>query len=289
LAYWADILYEKCQDPAEKNPDSPYYLDEKYIQAPENFPVENYSTRIIVLDFLGKQMNRIFLNDDLSLNYSFISDTIINRYFKDFEVYYAGKIRGKYNEFNRANELIRNRLYKLLKKHKDDNIMLIGHSMGSIIAFDVLTFLAPEIKINTFITMGAPLGLPVVISKIAAEQRQQGIKQNKVGTPPGVIKNWFNFSDILDKVALNYKLSDYYSENQSGVKPIDILVINNYEINGIRNPHKSFGYLRTPDFSKILNEFILSEGVSIKQKVSLRINKITNNLKSLISIKKLNP
>ncbi len=286
IAYWADILHEKCQDPDEKNPDSPYFLDEKYVEAPEYFPVENFSTRKKVMDFLGKQMNRIFLNEDLSLNYSFISDTIINRYFKDLEIYYTGNIRDKYNQIKRAYELIRNRLHKLLKEHKDDNIMLIGHSMGSIIAFDVMTFLAPDIKINTFITMGAPLGLPVVISKIAAEQRQRGIIQNKLCTPPAVIKNWFNFSDILDKIALNYKLSDNYSENQSGVKPVDIHVINNYEIDGIRNPHKSFGYLRTPEFSKILNEFIVAEKLSIKQKVSRRINIITNNLKSLISTNK---
>ena len=43
--------------------------------------------------------------------------------------------------------------------------MLIAHSMGSIIGFDVLTFLATDIKINTFITIGSPLGLPVIIKQ----------------------------------------------------------------------------------------------------------------------------
>lgn len=282
LVYWADILHEKSQDPGEKDPDSPFFMDEKYTIAPEEFPVEDHSTRKKIVDFLRKQMNRILLNEDLSLNYSFISDTIINRYFRDLELYYTGKIRAKDNNTHNAAELIRERLYSTLNEHRDDEIMLIGHSMGSIIAFDVLTFLAPDIRINTFITMGSPLGLPVVISKAAAEMKQKGMAADHVSTPPGVIKNWYNFADILDKVSLNYKLSDCYSANEHGVKPIDMLVINNYELNGIRNPHKSFGYLRAHEFSNILNDFILSEKLTVKQKVRRGINKITDNLKSLI-------
>ena len=131
--------------------------------------------------------------------------------------------------------------------------------------------------------MGSPLGLPVVISKIADEYKQRGVELNKIRTPPGVTKNWYNFSDILDNVAFNYKLSDYYAENDYGVKPVDILVTNNYESNGIRNPHKSFGYLRTPEFSKILYDFILAEKLSFKQKVSRQIIRISDNIKSLVS------
>ena len=283
LAYWADIIYDKSQDPDEKDTESPWFMDEKYTKAPENFPVEDYSTRKKVIDFLGRQMNRIFLNDDLTLNYSFISDTIINRYFKDLEVYYSGNVSMKNNESYKAGDLIKERLYYLLKKHKNDEIMLIGHSMGSIIAFDVLTFMASDIRINTLITMGSPLGLPAVISKIAGERKLRGISSNHVTTPPDVTRNWYNFSDILDKVAFNYKLSDYYSENGHGVKPVDLLVVNNYVIDGVRNPHKSFGYLRTPEFTEILNEFIMSEKLTIIRKVTRRLNKITDNLKSIIT------
>lgn len=283
LACWSDLIHDKPQDPGETDPGSPYFIDEKYEKAPANIPVVNYSTRIKVIDFLGRQMNRIFLNEDLTLNYSFISDTIINKYFSDLEVYYTGNITGNDNKIHKAKNLIRERLYSVLKKYENYDIMLISHSMGTIIAFDVLTFLAPEIKIKTFITMGSPLGLPVVISKIADEYKQRGIELNKVKTPPGVIKNWYNFSDIIDNVAFNYKLSDYYSENDYGVKPVDILITNNYECNGIRNPHKSFGYLRTPEFSKILNNFILAEKLSLRQRASRQIIRVTEKIKSLVS------
>ena len=283
LVYWSDLIYNKNQDPEDNDPESPYFIDEKYEKAPANFIVSDYSTRKKVIDFLGRQMNRIFLNDDLTLNYSFISDTIINRYFSDLEVYYSGNITGKDNETHKAKNLIRERLYSRLKKYENYDIMLISHSMGTIIAYDVLSFLAPEIRINTFITIGSPLGLPVVISKIADEYKQRGIIPDRIKTPPGIVKNWYNFSDILDKVAFNYRLSDYYSENDYGVKPIDILVVNNYESDGIRNPHKSFGYLRTPEFSKILYDFILAEKLSFKQKVSRQIIRVTDNIKSFAS------
>lgn len=254
MAYWSDILYEKPLDPNEKDPGNPLYIDEKYLEASENFVVEDHSIRKKIVDYLGRQMNRIFLNEDLSLNYSFVSDTIMRRYFSDLEQYYYGNKTD--HDVHYVRDLIRNRLSEKIRRHRKDNIMLIGHSMGSIIAFDVLTFLVPDIKINTFITMGSPLGLPFILSKIAAEEKEKGINTPMLQTPPGVTNKWFNFSDILDKVAFNYKIEDYYSDNSFGVKPIDLLVVNNYRINGIPNPHKSFGYLRTPEFSKILNQFI---------------------------------
>jgi len=286
LVFWSDILYKKLLDPAEKNVESPYFVEEKYSRAPEDFPVADFSTRKRVVDYLGKQMNRIFLNEDLTLNYSFISDAIISRYFKDLEIYYSGNfIRGNTLICN-VNELIRKRLCDKLKEHRNDNIMLISHSMGSIIAFDALTFIVPDIKINTFITMGSPLGLPVVISKIAAGHRQKGMSDTILRTPQGITGNWYNFSDILDKVAFNYKLSEFFSENKFGIKPVDFLVINNYEINGERNPHKSFGYLRTPEFSKVLNDFIITERITARQKIIRKLSRLGQQIKSRISVQK---
>jgi hypothetical protein len=132
--------------------------------------------------------------------------------------------------------------------------------------------------------MGAPLGLPYVISKIASEQKQRGNSANQMITPPGIIRNWYNFSDILDKVTFNYKLSDDFSENSYGVKPVDFLVVNNYEINGIRNPHKSYGYLRTNEFAKVLHEYIQAERLTMKEKVIRKTKQILKNIKTIVSI-----
>src|SRR5690606_4178368 len=123
------------------------------------------------------------------------------------------------------------------------------------IAFDVLTFLTPHIKIDTFVTIGSPLGLPVAVSRIADEQKKRTGSVKHLTTPPSVVRGWYNYSDILDKVAFNYKLSESCKPNSLGISPADILVVNNYLSNSIPNPHKSFAYLRTPEFSKMLAEF----------------------------------
>lgn len=279
LVYWADIIHDKPLDQFEKNRESPYFMDEKYVPSPEISVRENYTTRKKVVDFLGHQLNRIFLNEDLSLNYSFITDAIARKYFKDFEIYYAQDCTEEDPGKCKARDLIRKRLLTVLEEHKNDNIMLIGHSMGSIIAFDVLTFIAPHIKINTFITMGSPLGLPVVISKIASEQKQKLSDIQSMITPPNILNAWNNYSDILDKVAFNYKLAENFSESTSGIRPSDFLVVNNYKMNGIPNPHKSYGYLRTTEFSTVLNDFILAEKLSMWEKVKRKIQQFFNNWK----------
>ena len=129
-------------------------------------------------------------------------------------------------------------------------------------------------KIHTLVTIGSPLGLPIVVGKIAAEQKITPNRRSIMSTPPGITDKWYNFADIMDNVALDYKLADNFTENDNGVLPKDYLVNNNYEINGIKNPHKSFGYLRTPEFSKSLNDFIGEEKLNIGQKVLHRFKRL---------------
>jgi len=283
MVYWADIIHDKPLDESEKDRESPFFLEEGYSRAPEDFLVENHETRQKIVGFLSRQMNRIFLNPDFSLNYSFIADTIVKNYFRDLEIYYTENCVDENNATCKVKDLIRKRLLGVLEKYEDDDIMLVSHSMGSIIAFDVLSLLPLESKIHTFITMGSPLGLPVVISKIAAEQKQRLNGKNHMVTPDCITNNWYNFSDILDKVAFNYNLSDDFSSNIRGVKPIDFLVVNNYEKNGIRNPHKSFGYLRTREFSKVLYDFMKNEDITVWEKITRRPLHIIRTLKTKLS------
>lgn len=134
--------------------------------------------------------------------------------------------------------------------------MLISHSMGSIVAFDVLWKYSGEVKVNTFITIGSPLGLPVIVARVFAEQKNLNKRIIKPHAPDSVTGKWFNFSDLEDKVALDHTLADDYGLNNNGFTAEDFTVINDYKINDIRNPHKSFGYLRTPEFAVVVNEFL---------------------------------
>lgn len=279
LIYWADILYEKPLNKWEKDPENPYYLDEPYVKAPEFVEVEDHSFIMKLTDFISDQLNKIFLNEDKTLNYSFLSDIILKNYFRDLDFYYIEECNDKNGKYCKVRDLIRNRIANTINKYKDYEICIIAHSMGSIVAYDVLNFIIPEKKINTLITIGSPLGLPVVVSKIAAEHNKLDKGKSVMVTPPGITSNWFNIADIMDHVALNYKLADDFFQNERMVAPKDFLVQNNYQVNGIKNPHKSFGYLRTPQFSTILSDFIGDETQNTGQKVLGKVYEFLKKVK----------
>jgi len=259
LIYWADILNDKPLNELIEDEENPYYLDEKYVPSPDEPAPKDHSTRKKFLGFLEHQMDKIFLNDDLTPNFSFVSDLVFKKYFMELEVYYAKQPEINDQSFKSVKDIIRNRLVEILIKYKGKEIILISHSMGSIIAYDVCSFLTPEIKIDNFVTMGSPLGMPIIVSKIAEEWKETHPNLDKLSTPQNVLKSWINYSDLEDNVAINYNLADDYVENKNAVKVEDISIINNYEINGERNPHKSYGYLRTPEFSNHLSEFLTKD------------------------------
>lgn len=260
LVYWADIIYDKPLDPFERDVKSEYYLDEPYVKSAGVVEEETHPLRQKFNDFISERLNRIFLNEDRSLNYEFVTDMLLSRYFNDLELYYS-----EGNELNAAGagiqtktirERIRERVVQVIRKYKGYEICIVAHSMGSIIAFDVLSYLLPDVKIKALITIGSPLGLPIVTAKISEEHKLCGIDHTVLRTPPGVVGGWFNLADLKDPVAINYRLSDDFAPNALGVAPVDFVINNDYQINGTKNPHKSFGYLRSEEFSGIISEFI---------------------------------
>lgn len=255
LVYWADLVYDKPLNENLTDKEDPYYLEEKYVQASGDFTTSKKTFRKKILDFLQLRMDSIFLKEDFTMNYSFITNAIIHRYFKDLEAYYS-ETDSDGGITMTLKRIVRERLAETLKKYSHHNIILIAHSMGSIIAYDVLTHVVPEIKIDTFITMGSPLGLPVVKSKIAAEGDFKTKGKQCLCTPPGIQNNWFNFADLGDNVSINYCLSDDYLENINGVKVKDYTVTNDYTNNKKRNPHHIIGYLRTQEFANVLTEIM---------------------------------
>jgi hypothetical protein len=128
-------------------------------------------------------------------------------------------------------------------------IMLIAHSMGSIIAYEVLRGASRSLlglRISHFVTVGSPLGLVEVKEIVAAPLRV-----------PECVARWSNFADPRDHVARwDTCLSEDYRANGSGVTISDHLVINGYvSPSGKPNPHKIYGYLRTPEMSELIASF----------------------------------
>ena len=260
FVYWAHFLHSDPQKLREKDKKSPLYIEYPYRPAPVQ-QVQSDSGKIKkrVLDSIEGFMDKLFLSGFRLLNLDAIADRFIRKKVKDLYLYYRPDNVPETEMGLHARSIIRKELSSVLKTHRKKQIMLVAHSMGSIVAYDVLTTEVPEIKIHTFVTMGSPLGLPAVMKKIIVEQNLDLKNEKKVPVPENVAKAWFNFSDLKDNVAMNYNLSDDYKENSHGVGPVDFVVKNDYEINGKKNPHKSYGYLRAPEFSDIVYKFLTEE------------------------------
>lgn len=285
MVYWADILSKRPLDPLVTDVQNPYFLHEPYLPKSENFKYSESKTSGLLRDLVKKQFEKLFLNKDFSINYSFITDAFIHRYFVDLDTYYLKECPNKTDFKCKAKELIRERFVAYFKQYRGDEILLLTHSMGSIIALDVLNILMPRLKVDTLITFGSPLGNPIIRSKMAHELKKGKAKNRfkkvkHLKTPSNIQRNWFNFSDLDDTVAIYYKLADKYKANFRGVKVMDFLVQNDYEIQGEKNPHKSFGYLRTLEMSYAIHDFLVRKKANLFQRILKNISQKMNRRSS---------
>jgi len=256
LVYWAHYYNSRPLSIRIKDKDHPLCIAEPYVPAkPEkaNQPVSKL--RKLGLDFAEKVLDILFLRNRL-VSLDIVGDWIIRKKFADLDFYYHESNVEESEIGLLAKTQVRNELASALQRHRKKDILLLAHSMGSIIAYDVLTQIVPDIKIHTFATMGSPLGLPAIMKKIFKEQGKDFRKEKKVATPENIRNAWLNFSDLHDNIAFNYNLADDYKPNSHGVGPRDFIVQNDYEYKGIKNPHKSYGYLRTREVAKAIYDFL---------------------------------
>lgn len=126
--------------------------------------------------------------------------------------------------------------------------IVIGHSQGSMVAYDALHSVAASegIEVDLFITIGSPLGLQEV------QDQLKGItNQKKLAVPP-VVKRWVNVADPLDPVCADKFLrNDYAATNEVNVE--DFLLIN---ADSPRDPHSGSGYLRLSEVRTAVRETI---------------------------------
>jgi len=160
---------------------------------------------------------------------------------------------------NRARDVLMDIQARSLESARNRKTLLIAHSMGSIISYDVLRNLGEKqdaYDIEHFVTIGCPLGLPHV--KINIQEERKHRPGEALRTPTVVSKSWKNFADRLDPVAFDPHLSDDFATNDRGVVVADDLVSNDYVKPGSddRNHHKSYGYLRTPELSRHIAELL---------------------------------
>jgi hypothetical protein len=246
FVYWADLRYKEGPISEADNPE-PYWPVKSHIGP---FPAYHTHKWDLIINsasaLFGRELDFLERHTGVSRVADFVLQS--EREAADLEAYYDNM------EFK---EEVRSLLSEKIREHKGKRIMLIAHSMGSIIAYDTLRVLGrdgPQLRVDHFITIGSPLGLPYVKGQISRE--------NDLVRTPSIVGRWTNFADRRDVVALDARLSDDYEPNDQGIKVADVPVINAYCSPDDRNPpnkpnyHKSYGYLRTPELSELVRAFV---------------------------------
>jgi hypothetical protein len=124
-------------------------------------------------------------------------------------------------------------------------IILIGHSLGSVIAFDVLWEMThrevSDLRVHRFVTIGSPLGLNFV------QHRLLSAHEEGPGRFPDNIRKWDNLSAIGEMTALDRRLADDFREMVT-LGLVERIVDHLDFVNYFRGPeglnvHKCYGYL----------------------------------------------
>lgn len=251
MVYWAHHYYAAPLDPGVRDPDDPLFLPEPYVPA-KGTPLARGRRKLRkkALQVLERVMDWALVSGrDPFRKYTF-EELLLKKRFPELEAYFR----------NDGNDAFRNavqeELARTLHRYRRHRVLLIAHSMGSVVAYDVLS--SPGAAgVERFVTIGSPLGLPSILKRTVAKR---AVKRGIVGLTPETIRaGWTNFSDLRDKVALNYNLADDILPNSRGIVPRDVEVENDYTSPQGPNPHKAYGYLRTAELAALVREFLAAD------------------------------
>jgi hypothetical protein len=129
-----------------------------------------------------------------------------------------------------------------------DTIAVIAHSLGTVVAYDLLQTGDTPRPVTALITAGSPLGLPVVQHHLVGASR--------TGKPPvpaidtAADPRWTNAYDVTDVVALIHPLRDCF---QDGARAIRDVVTHNPT-----GPHSISDYLADPDVAAAVSAAVRS-------------------------------
>jgi hypothetical protein len=139
--------------------------------------------------------------------------------------------------------------YRAVRKAIDDIVLaelgstpcvVVGHSLGSVVGYNILGKLSPSINVKRFITVGSPLGINTI--------------KKKLDTPlsmPKCVKDWYNAMDERDVVALYPLDTNHFPINPAIENKTDVA-------NFTDDRHGIEGYLSDPYVAQKIHEALVA-------------------------------
>lgn len=142
----------------------------------------------------------------------------------------------------------------------DRPVLLIAHSMGSILSYDCLWLLgrirqSPR-RVDTWLTMGSPLG------KRFVRRQLQGASLAELDRYPRTIRRWINLVAVGELTATERRLARRFAGMARGglVDSIeDYDVFNYFRSDGLLNVHTEYGYLVNEQCGSLIAEWWKSQ------------------------------
>lgn len=148
---------------------------------------------------------------------------------------------------------------------RQERVVLIAHSLGSVIAYDVLWKLSHMSEyralrhraVDLFLTLGSPLGDKVVKASLL------GWRYSVAQRYPTNIRHWVNLSARGDAVCHDKRLAnDFELMLQAGdverfEEHVDLCTVYRGR-EGQWNPHKLYGYLILPEVGRLIASQVVS-------------------------------
>jgi hypothetical protein len=165
----------------------------------------------------------------------------IDRYFNNSDDV-ARKIR----------DLLKQKLRPMIEQQED--VLLIGHSLGSVIAYDALWELSHQDGVKgkvDFLTLGSPMGLHYI------QRRLLGMNNHGKKSYPDLIRHWINFSAEGDVTALNQNFKESFHPIlglglAESVEDHCHGIYNFFRNDEGLNCHRSYGYLVSPAVGSVI-------------------------------------
>jgi len=130
----------------------------------------------------------------------------------------------------------------------DDKLVVIGHSLGGVILYDIVTYFRPDLAFDVFISVG---------SQIAVFEEMTLYRSSRRNHPPNPPKDRLDKPKAFDRWLNVYDTNDIFSFRTQGVfnGPEDYRFDTGY---GLLQAHG--GYFARPSFYKRLAEQLNKEG-----------------------------
>ena len=121
--------------------------------------------------------------------------------------------------------------------HAGGPVVIVAHSQGSMIAYDVLRrFERGSLEVPLLVTLGSPLGLAEVQRALGRWARSRKL------SVPRCVSRWVNVADRLDVVAADPRLADDFEPPGT----IQDIVRPGLNPHSPLRPHSATGYLQAP-------------------------------------------